>query len=301
MGVTANDALVRKIASGTSDELWNDQGRTPRLWIEIAEALYPIALPGLRDRVSGTRSEAGTRHEPIRPTNWPQEQLKKGAAGFATHLTSPARKWFELSAALPLLNADVEHRLEVALEQLTEATREVFATSGIYQQLDKLYEHLMAFGTGCLLLLPNPNASGYNLINASTLRFGTYALGIGAEGKVNRVSRKFEFTANQLCEEFGRERLPKQVLQAVKDGRGASARYRVTNLIEPNVVGDVWDECAKACRLPEEMIYRSIYLLCGLERTRPRTARRARDPNQPNRRAKARERARRHLGTREGD
>lgn len=258
-GVTANDALVRKIASGTSDQLWNDQGRTPSLWIEIAEAMYPVALPGLRNRVSGTRESAGIRHEPIRPTNWAQEQLKKGAAGFSIHLTSPARKWFELSAAMPLLNADAEHQLESALEYLTEATREVFSTSGIYNQLDKLYEHLMAFGTGCMLILPDPNASGYRLVKASTLRFGTYALGIGADGKVNRVSRKFEFTANQLCEEFGRERLPSQVLQAVKEGRGASARFRVTNLIEPNAIGDVWDDCAKACRLSEEMIYRSIY------------------------------------------
>lgn len=259
-GVTRDDARVRRIAGGTSDRLWSDQGRTTRLWQEIAEALYPIALPGLRNRVSGTFRGAGSRREPIRATNWPQEQLKKGAAGFSVHLTSPARKWFELTAALPLMDATQEHTLDESLEMLTEATREVFSSSGIYQQLDKLYEHLMAFGTGCLLLLPNPRALGYNLIQATTLRFGTYALGIGADGKVNRVSRKFEFTANQLCEEFGRARLPERVLAAVREGRGADSRFTVTNLIEPNLVGDVWDDCAELCGLPPEMAYRSIYL-----------------------------------------
>lgn len=258
--VTRNDARVRQLAGTTSDQLWSDQGRSTALWTEIAEALYPVALPGLRSRVSGTLRGAGGRHEPIRATNYPQEFLKKGAAGFSVHLTSPARKWFELTTALPILDSAQEHQTEESLELLTEATREVFAASGIYQQLDKLYEHLLAFGTACLLLLPDPNATGYKLINATTLRFGTYALGIGADGRVNRVSRKFEFTANQLAEEFGEARLPERVRGEIKAGRGAQARYVVTNLIEPNRVGDIWDDCAKLCRLPEEMIYRSLYL-----------------------------------------
>lgn len=258
--VTRDDAAVRKIAAGTSDRLWSDQGRTTRLWTEIAETLYPIALPGLKSRVSGMLRSAGTRREPIRATNWPQEQLKKGAAGFSVHLTSPARKWFELTTARPLADMTQEHELDESLELLTDAVREVFSASGIYQELDKLYEHLMAFGTACLLLLPNPRALGYNLIKATTLRFGTYALGIGADGQVNRVSRKFEFTANQLCEEFGRARLPETVLRSVREGRGADSRFVVTNLIEPNRVGDVWDDCAEACGLPQEMTYRSIYL-----------------------------------------
>lgn len=258
--VTRDDARLRKIAGGTSDQLWNDQGRTTRLWLEIAEALYPVAIQGLKSRVSGTVRSAGTRREPIRPTNYPQEFLKKGAAGFSIHLTSPARKWFELAPSIPLMDASREHDLDESLEVLTEATREVFSASGIYQQLDKLYEHLLAFGTACMIVLPNPRASGYNLVSASTLRFGTYALGIGADGTVNRVSRKFEFTANQLAEEFGQAHLPPNVLQMVREGRGAQARFVVTNLIEPNRVGDVWDDSAKICGLPEEMVYRSIYL-----------------------------------------
>ena len=179
--VTRNDARVRQLAGTTSDQLWSDQGRTTALWTEIAEAFYPVALPGLRSRVSGTLRGAGGRHEPLRATNYPQELLKKGAAGFSVHLTSPARKWFELTMALPILDSAQEHQLEESLELLTEATREVFAASGIYQQLDKLYEHLLTFGTACLLLLPDPRANGYKLINATTLRFGTYALGIGAD------------------------------------------------------------------------------------------------------------------------
>lgn len=255
--LTTDDARVRQTASAVSDRLWTERAAHLRQWIAVAEAMYPVALPGLMDARS--KANQGVR-EPVRSTNYVQEQLKKGASGFSVHMTSAARKWFEIASALPAQTSSPQQDgLDKGLEVLTDAVREVFAASGIYAQLDKLYEHLLAFGTGCMLVLPERRASGYRLVRAVTLRFGTYALGIGADGLVNRVSRRFEFTASQLADSFGLERLPPSLRSEVLSGKGSNTRVEVTCLVEPNHVDGRPDEIATLASLGEEMIYRACY------------------------------------------
>lgn len=255
--LTTDDARVRQTAAAVSDRLWTERAAHLRQWIAVAEAMYPVALPGLMDARS--KANQGVL-EPVRSTNYVQEQLKKGASGFSVHMTSAARKWFEIASALPAQTSSPQQDgLDKGLEVLTDAVREVFAASGIYAQLDKLYEHLLAFGTGCMLVLPERRASGYRLVRAVTLRFGTYALGIGADGLVNRVSRRFEFTASQLADSFGLERLPPSLRVEVLSGKGSNTRIEVTCLVEPNHVDGRPDEIATLASLGEEMIYRACY------------------------------------------
>lgn len=255
--LTTDDARVRQTAAAVSDRLWTERAAHLRQWIAVAEAMYPVALPGLMDARS--KANQGVL-EPVRSTNYVQEQLKKGASGFSVHMTSAARKWFEIASALPAQTSSPQQDgLDKGLEVLTDAVREVFAASGIYAQLDKLYEHLLAFGTGCMLVLPVRRASGYRLVRAVTLRFGTYALGIGADGLVNRVSRRFEFTASQLADSFGLERLPPSLRSEVLSGKGSNTRVEVTCLVEPNHVDGRPDEIATLASLGEEMIYRACY------------------------------------------
>jgi hypothetical protein len=238
--------------------LWTLRDSANDRWDEIAEALYPIARAGIANGVSA--SEAGIKRETLRATNFAQEMLKRGASGFAEHLTNPARPWFELGPTLRLQDS-VDHGVKVGLEELSKGMREVFEASGVYNQVNKLYEHLVAFGTGCMLVFGSTKG-GYHLVDATTLRFGTYALGIDADGSVNRVVRKFEFTINQLVEAFGLNAISEDLKNAYERGNGAAVRVTVVNLIEPNPVGNVFDTVSKLCEMAvdkDAFKYRSIY------------------------------------------
>ena len=255
MALTRDDNQVRKLCAATSDELWSQQSPRVGQWREIAEEMYPVAMPGLQSTISGVNQH---HEERLRATNAAQTILKKGAAGFSIHLTSPARPWFELGPALRIEDDNARDAADKALETLTDGCRAIFEASGIYNQLDKMYEHLLAFGTACMLCFPKAGI-GYDRIRATTLRFGTYALGVDADGAVNRVSRKFEYTLQQVVEAFGLAHLPQDLKDAFNRGDGVKRRYTITNLIEPNNAGNVFDEVAKLCRFKKNVPYRSVY------------------------------------------
>jgi hypothetical protein len=229
MKVTRNDKEVRQIASRVSTDLWGQFDA--KQYLAIAKEIYPIAVDGIANNVSSSDQKRDTH---IRATNAAQELLKQGATGFSVNLTSPAREWFELGSALTIEDVYAKHDLDRGLETLTGAIREVFEVCGIYRELDKAYEHLLAFGTACMLILPNQTGTGFKYINATTLRFGTYALGIGADGMVNRCSRKFEMTPAQIAERFGMDAVPGDWRDRIAKGEGHKDKITIVNLIEPN-------------------------------------------------------------------
>lgn len=246
--VTKDDKMVFRACKRTSDDLWNNFHA--ERYLAVAQEMYPIAVDGLRRGVASNDNRDFTA---LRSTNAAQELLKQGATGFSVNLTSPAREWFELGHALTLDNISQKHGLEKGLENLTAGVREVFETCGVYRELDKAYEHLLAFGTACILVLPTEGA-GFNFLKATTLRFGTYALGIGADGFVNRCSRKFEWTPAQIVERFGIDAAPGDWRERIARGEGHKDNITVYNLIEPNTA---YDKVAEACGFDDG--WRSIY------------------------------------------
>jgi hypothetical protein len=248
--ITRDDKAVRKASVRVSNDLWS--AFTPSDYLAIAKEIYPIGVDGLLRNVAG----ADTTREHLRCTNAAQELLKQGATGFSVNLTSPAREWFELGSALTVEDAITKHDMDCGLETLTGAVREVFEVCGIYRELDKAYEHLLAFGTACMLVLP-ADGVGFNYLKATTLRFGTYALGIGADGMVNRCSRKFEMTPAQIVERFGADASPGDWRDRIARGEGHKDKITITNLIEPN--GEPYvDNVARDCGFTEGG-WRSVY------------------------------------------
>lgn len=240
--LTKNDEDVFKACKRVSDDLWS-KFESSR-YIPIAEEFYPIAIDGLRARSS--RPRVHKNDGPIRASNFAQECLKKGATGFSVNLTSPAREWFSLGHALRMRDSATEHILMKDLEQLTRAVREVFEECGFYHELDKLYEHLLCFGTGCMLVVP-ADGDGFKYLRPTTLRFGTYALGIDSAGLVNRCCRKFEWTAAQIADAFGIDALPPDMREHYAKGEGHKHAIAVYNLIEPNGESEREDYVGHLC------------------------------------------------------
>ena len=108
------------------------------------------------------------------------------------------------------------------------------------------------------------------ICKAECLPVGTYALGVGADGRVNRVNRRFAMTAEELVREFGGgskgiDALPPDVIQQWRNGNtGKDGNYIVENLIEPNeVTWAVGTTDPIDYGIPKSSRYRSIYWLRG--------------------------------------
>lgn len=242
--MAADFSKIRSHADRVCSALWADRARHEKKWREIAAYFFPAALPGLADGVSdyrGGHAEVDDVPPEAQASRYPQELLRKGAAGFAVNLTSPAREWFRFAAfggAAPTPDdrwaADAR-----ALEILSAAVRRVCDSCGIYNALNKLYEHLLAFGTGCLFLSPRRDAAGARLVDATLLRFGTYALGVGEDGRVDKMCRKFRWTVDQIAAGFGTDALPPRLLALWQRGRGGDDSAVITHLCEPHASDDI--------------------------------------------------------------
>lgn len=251
---------VEKHAREVAGRMWTAYSERLTVWQDVADVFYPVGLPGLRSGFSDERLAVVPESSSALATRYPQEVMRKGASGFSINLTSPAKPWFRLTAGVDVSGGDRDGRAKAtrALDALTRAERIVLDVSGVYQALNKLYEHLLTFGTACLLVMPSRNPSGYRFVDATTLRFGTFALGIGADGMVNSVVRRYRWTVNQIVEAYGLEVCPERVRAVWESGKGGSQSYVLSTLIEPNTVRELIEACG--FELEDEFPYRTITL-----------------------------------------
>jgi len=94
-------------------------------------------------------------------------------------------------------------------------------------------------------------------VNVRTLRPGTYALGVGSDGIVNRCVRRFAWTAEQIIDAFGDKGVPERIRTQYSN---VKRFYTVYNLIEPHAKSRN-DKIASKTGLDEDFEYRSIYWL----------------------------------------
>ena len=235
---------------------------------EIAENIYPMAKRTITDEVDQTWKH-GEQHDDDKVINTvPFEALRKGAAGFLINLMNPAMKWCHLEPSKWVFGErdDGQSSTSEYLEKLENFMFDVMAKGGSYRAFKKIFEHLLAFGFGCILVREDKRF----IAKAECLPIGTYALGVGPNGKVNRVNRRFSMTAEELVAEFGcgekgLENLPEDVVENWKRGNnGKDGNYIVECLIEPNV--PMW-ACGTMEQIdygvPKSAKYRAIYWLRG--------------------------------------
>ena len=211
--------------------LWGEFERVRPKLAEIARYIYPNALGGLTRDVKdlGAESEYDA-DDAERFTGVPFDAFKIAVGGFYTNLTNPSAPWFSLGS--PSFGRGGDSREDYFAKEyarLTEATRWLMGWCGCYRALHLVYKHLLAFGFGAIVV----DSDEERVARAQCLRMGTYALGIDRRGRVDRVVRHFAFTAEQMLEEFGAERLPANVMEAARRG-DCEARFEVWNIIEPH-------------------------------------------------------------------
>lgn len=240
---------------------------------DIAENVYPLGKRALTDEVDQFTKRADTHSDDKVLNTAPFEALRKGSAGFLVNLMNPALKWFHLEPTrwtLEGVEDDGQNSQSDYLERLENFICDAMSKSGSYRAFKKGFEHLLAFGFCCIVVKEDKKF----IAKAECLPVGTYALGIGADGRVNRVNRRFAMTAEELVSEFGcgskgLDALPADVVENWKRGNnGKDGNYIVECLIEPNertFACGTFDELDY--EIPKSMEYRSIYWLKGRSAT----------------------------------
>lgn len=225
--------------------------------LEIARNFYHPAAKGLNEQAdsdsdNGTRSEKDTTDL---LDNHATSCLRRGAAGFHANLTSPSRQWFRVGTDDD--KSDSKSSIRKHMDQRTEIITAIIRKSGTYKEFHVLYSHLLAFGFGTLLVTEHKE----RVIRPICLRMGTYALGNGKDGKVNRMVRRFSYTGAKMLQEFG-DALPEELAKKMREN--GDTRYLVCNLIEPHRYGEAAaDDLTKSIRIHKDFQYRSIYWMAG--------------------------------------
>lgn len=260
---------IRKRSEATIKPMVQEFDDVKGKLFEIAENIYPLAKRTITDEVDQTTHKGETFDDNKVINTAPFEALRKGAAGFLVNLMNPALKWFHLEPSKwnPMYaDDDGQSSTSEYLERLENFMFDVMSKGGSYRAYKKIFEHLLTFGFACALVREDKRF----VAKAECLPIGTYALGVGADGRVNRVNRRFAMTAEELVMEFGSgsegiKNLPTDVIQNWKNGNnGKDGNYIVECLIEPN-------QKTYACGsmkelnygLPKSMRYRAIYWLRG--------------------------------------
>ena len=254
-----NLQAIKKHCTSVEQKLFSAFEKRKGHLLDIAKEIYPIGRAGLERGVEELADGFIYDDDHRMLTTGPMNALRQGAAGFHGNLTSPATHWFRFRLpSFMVKDGELTHEQKVLLDSITEATEWTFARANAYKSLHKIYEHVLTFGFGCMLV----SADKERICRCETLRVGTYALGIGTDGMVDTCVRRLSWTADQIIREFGKESVPQYILDGKDD---PIKRYEIVNLIEPNAVGDAKanDEIAQDIEMDDNTIYRSIFWLKG--------------------------------------
>lgn len=142
--------------------------------------------------------------------------LRTLAAGMTSGLTSPSRPWFRLGLADQEL---AEYQpIKEWLQAVQQGMMAVFSKSNVYGALNSVYSEVGGFGTAACMILPDY----HDVIRARVFTCGEYALGTGADNRVNAFARKHYMTVGQLVEEFGLERVSPSVRLLWQSGQSVN-------------------------------------------------------------------------------
>lgn len=178
------------------------------------------------------------------------ESCQVFAAGIMSGLTPPSRQWFRFSFSNKALADNAQ--AGAILDERMEILMDVLSKSNFYNSIHNVYMEL-PFGQ-CPLGIFTSGKSGVMFVQ---FPIGTYALDVGADGRVNTFARKFQMTAAQLAEQFGTDNLPQGAQEAIQNGNQYTTKFTVCWLVEPNENANQ-EKAGKA-----NMSHKSLYWIDG--------------------------------------
>jgi len=191
-------------------------------WRELAENIRPRGYRYL----SSDRNRGDKKNDAI-INGTPIRGMRVLTAGMMSSVTSPSRRWFQLTTSDRALSelASVKEYLAQVADEISRA----ISKSNLYKALHHVYLDLVPFGTSCLLIEEDAEDG----IRGYVFPLGSYCLANSSRMAVNTLYREATLTVGQLVEQFGLEACSLSVQNLHRDGRLDTA-VKVMHVIEPN-------------------------------------------------------------------
>ncbi|ANZ44213.1 portal protein [Cloacibacillus porcorum] len=213
-------AELRKGLDQRRAALRNDASYIEPLWQELRDYIHPF-----RGRFAGEKNDRLPDMLKVL-SSVPGKARSTLVAGMQSGLTSPSRQWFMLSTHNAELSDDWEVRCW--LDDVHDRMMRVMQGSNFYHALHNVYEELVTFGTGVMVIVPDYS----NVIRCTTLTCGRYWLGASNGYDIDCIYRDFDLTAKQIVSMFGEKNVSDGVRLAAVSS--PFTRFEVHQAIEPD-------------------------------------------------------------------
>lgn len=182
---SVDDIIQRVEALKSERSLWESW------WAQLAFYCLPRKRDFISQQPSGQKYPANVYDTTAR------RSLNIMAAGFMSHMTSPARRWFMLRFGDPATQQNQD--AAKWLDDVEDAVYDVLASSNFYTQIHELYLDFGTFGTVGMYSEDDPlDRVRYYARPISELLFEE-----DAGGRIVRVYRAFKLTCAQAYDEWG--------------------------------------------------------------------------------------------------
>ena len=168
------------------------------------------------------------------------------SSGLMSGITSPARPWFRLSVADPVLANSTT--VKTWMDEVRKRMLRVMAKSNFYNSFATLYEELSVFGTAVNVILEDAE----DVIRCYPLTVGEYTLANDYRLAVDTLYREFKMTVAGMVGQFGLENCSENIQTKYKNGQ-LDQEYDVCHAIEPN------DKRVMGYLDNQNMPYRAVY------------------------------------------
>jgi hypothetical protein len=149
------------------------------------------------------------------------------SAGMMNGITSPTRPWFKLR----IEGYEEDYEVQSWLSDCERRMMAVFQASNFYQAMAIMYFDLVVFGSACVIIYENYD----NVIHCFNPCLGEFYFDLNNQLEVGTVAREFTLTYCQMVEEFGEEKVSKEVRDGYKDGALKSREKMIGHIIEKNM------------------------------------------------------------------
>ena len=149
------------------------------------------------------------------------------ASGMMNGITSPTRPWFRLR----IEGYEEDYEVQSWLTDCERRMMTVFQASNFYQAMAIMYFDLVVFGSAAVIIYENFE----NVIHCFNPCLGEFYFDLNNDLEIGTVAREFTLTYCQMVEEFGEEKVSRDVRDGYKDGHLKSREKVICHLIERNV------------------------------------------------------------------
>ncbi len=189
--------LIRRL-----DRLRNQRKTWESHWQEIADYMRPrkADITKKQQTPGNKRTELIFDGTAINAA----ELLSASLHGMLTNMSTP---WFSLKFDEAQMNADDEAK--EWLESTEDVLYAAFHRSNFQEQIHELYDDLILFGTGVMMIEPDKNES----FRFSTRHIAECYLAEDQNGRVDTVYREFRMFARSAVKQFGAENVGDTILK----------------------------------------------------------------------------------------